>query len=123
MTFGWKDFLSVANDFSKKDLGEAYNRTGISRAYYAAYHVAADYANEKNLTQKVDVSGNPLGTHEQVWRGLQSSSDAQIRVAGSLGSSLKATRVKADYRKAPVSFSCLKNACSQAKKIIESIEK
>ena len=123
MVFNWKDFLDIADSFSQNNLGEAYNRTGISRAYYAAYNIAKNYATKEHLLKKQDVSGKPLKSHEGVWMGLKSSQNTQIRLAGISGASLKATRVDADYNsEAFVSSSRLEDACSQAKTIIELIE-
>lgn len=38
--FDFADFMHVARDCSIKHGGEAYDRSAISRAYYAAYHYA-----------------------------------------------------------------------------------
>ena len=123
MIFNWKDFLVIADNYSQDDLGEAYNRTGISRAYYAAYNIAKDYAEKEHLLKEEDVSGKRLRSHEKVWRGLKSSQNQKIRLAGMFGDSLRATRVDADYNNgAAVSCFRLKDACSQARKIIESLE-
>lgn len=51
MAFDWDTYLAIAKDFQTKTDGqpqnntnEAIQRTAISRAYYAVYHLAVDYA-------------------------------------------------------------------------------
>lgn len=51
MAFDWNDYLEIAKDFkagtdgqARNNLVEAKQRTAVSRAYYAIYHLAVDYA-------------------------------------------------------------------------------
>jgi uncharacterized protein (UPF0332 family) len=52
MSFGWEQFLSVAEALSSSDIGadrEACLRTAISRAYYAAFGSARSHAREQRM--------------------------------------------------------------------------
>ena len=51
MTFDWNEYLEVAKNLKastdgqpKNNFNEAQQRSAISRAYYAVYHLAVDYA-------------------------------------------------------------------------------
>lgn len=53
MPFNWNDYLVIAEAFKTKTDGlpqssanEAMQRTAMSRAYYAVYHLAEDFAKE-----------------------------------------------------------------------------
>jgi hypothetical protein len=48
MAFNWKEFISLADYLKTQtlsgDLRESANRTAVSRIYFAAHHLAAQYA-------------------------------------------------------------------------------
>ena len=65
--FNWGYYLSLAREIetgayftAPADLYQAAIRTGISRAYYSAFHLAKDYAESKGATFTKN------GTHQQV---------------------------------------------------------
>ena len=76
--FDWRDYLHLAERLSARQSDEAAHRTAISRAYYAAYHVAAAYARRTGLL---------LGrhTHERVWEAFTVASDPDLATVGRLG--------------------------------------
>ena len=54
MSFDWNDYLAIAKDLKAKTSGQSYTnsnealqRTAMSRAYYAMYHLAVSYAKAK----------------------------------------------------------------------------
>jgi uncharacterized protein (UPF0332 family) len=50
MTFKWQEYLTLAQHLAKCTIGcstEAQQRSAVSRAYYAAYRHARDYAETK----------------------------------------------------------------------------
>lgn len=94
--FDWREFLHTAEEFFERVQNlrqvemhdEALCRIGISRAYYAAFHAAA---------QLVDTNAVPGGTHERVIIALKSSGDRNLRRLGENLNNLRQMRVRADY--------------------------
>lgn len=92
MPFDWKYYLSLAQLLHRDHSNnQAALRTAISRAYYAAYHPAKDWAvNQRGL--------DPKANHHEVWSlYLRDSNDRTIFEIGSHGDRLKRSRVHADY--------------------------
>src|SRR5688572_33207692 len=79
--------------------GEARFRSAVSRAYYGAYHLAA------NLLQdfQISVRRNHTG-HNQVYRCLFECGHFRARIAAQLLDELRAERNAADYDLTKVKF-------------------
>src|SRR3954466_12810535 len=83
-----KDFAGVASRLSRIPVaGPADSRTSISRAYYAAYHVAVEV-----LTQIGTVLNAGPGGHSEVANCLIASGDDAVRDAGRAMSDLHTRR-------------------------------
>ncbi|MGH2562851.1 MAG: hypothetical protein ACRDJH_27650 [Thermomicrobiales bacterium] len=67
--FDWSSFLDVADELATRRGQEAWERTAISRAYYAAFHAARDYVRLRNGAS----AGGKL-THDRVWSEIASVS-------------------------------------------------
>jgi uncharacterized protein (UPF0332 family) len=85
------DFLIVAQNLAR-DSTEAAWRSAISRAYYAAFHVARELMTDLGFTVPQGDS-----THGYAWIRLQNCGDAQAKKAGSNLNVLRGLRNKADY--------------------------
>lgn len=102
MTFNWEHFLTVAdylrnncNNIAQIDREAAF-RTAISRAYYAAYNTARDYA-ENNLGG-IMVFGS--GSHDNLintFKHFKDDNQSYASIALNLGR-MKVHRVDADYK-------------------------
>ena len=90
MSFRWEEYFILAKELSQKG-SEAATRSAISRAYYAAYHVARRHPGSKGAT------ATQSGSHGAVWRALRESSDKNWRKAGNQGRDILENRHKADY--------------------------
>jgi len=112
------EFLTVARKLSAPGTGEAEHRTAISRAYYAAYHEAAQkYAIRKNLP----LSDSLFENHQKFIHELRSQKTSSVaRTIGNQLQSLKKDRVLADYKlKASVTASSALKSCTASQAIIE----
>lgn len=89
--FNWREFLRLAERLNAQQPDEAAYRPAISRAYYAAYHVAADFTRRTGL-----LPGRH--THKRVWSVLAAASDPELVTVGHLGDWLRRERIDADYR-------------------------
>lgn len=101
MQYNWGLFLEAAkrwlNDM-QDDEDETLIRCGISRAYYAAFHVCQQYL--ININMGADVHGN--GSHMAVINSFQQLGDARNnreckKISLDL-SRLKNKRISADYK-------------------------
>jgi uncharacterized protein (UPF0332 family) len=88
-----KHFLDLARQLSARDDAPAC-RTAISRAYYAAYHVAAGML--KNRIGVRIPSG--VGGHGAVQDCLALCEDPDVKRVGHRIATLYSDRVRADYR-------------------------
>jgi uncharacterized protein (UPF0332 family) len=112
-----RDFLSVALTLAA-DSSEAAWRSAISRAYYAAFHVARELL--INLGFKV---AGGSGTHDFLWLRLQNSGDPLVKRAGSNLNVLRGLRNKADYDlRRRVAQAIAQNEVSVAEQIIQTLE-
>ena len=91
MPFDWSEYLSLADELSKRT-DEGSLRSAISRAYYYVYHIALRRA-EPNGFQPLPGEG----IHAQLWRCFRASPEATCSKLGVIGERLKDRRVKADY--------------------------
>jgi hypothetical protein len=90
--FGWRDFLTLAQELAERQGDEAALRTAISRAYYASYCSAADHV----LRRTPGLSPFDLG-HERVWRTFQDPANLVRWRVFDDGMALRAARLQADY--------------------------
>jgi uncharacterized protein (UPF0332 family) len=119
MSFEWLDYLGLARTLAG-DAGEACHRSAISRAYYAAFHVARRYVSR---TQP-DFSPKKAGEdHFHVWDRLKKSVKRQERAAGITGKKLHDARVRADYELVGLRFpQAAKDALNDADAVMRSLE-
>lgn len=97
MSFDWHQYLDLARELQRnKQMGsaeEARLRSAVSRAYYAAYHVA-----RKRLEQEGDAGLRwTEQPHAYVWEQFKLSTEQQRREIGTKGQRLKLQRRDADY--------------------------
>ena len=86
-----KDFLRVANDLAQSDEA-AELRSAVSRAYYAAFHVARKLL----IDMGFEISKGP-GAHGDVYKYLGNAANSTVVHAGSNIGDLKGWRNQADY--------------------------
>jgi len=92
--FAWADFFDLATLLSNQSEGtEASQRTAISRAYYAAFHVSRDF-----LIQRQRLSALARHrVHVTVWTTLSDSDSSIEQRIGQMGYRLMHIRHHADY--------------------------
>jgi hypothetical protein len=86
-----KEFLKVASELVA-GANPARIRSGISRAYYAAYNVGVEVLTEMGFT----IEKGPRG-HKDVSMRLHNSGDVEVEKAGSQLGTLQSKRNNADY--------------------------
>ena len=86
-----KDFLRVANDLAKSD-ETAELRSAVSRAYYAAFHVA-----RKLLVDMGFEISKGSGAHGDICNYLGNAANPTVEHAGNNIGDLKGWRNEADY--------------------------
>ena len=99
--YDWKLFLGQAKkwlDEMNNDVDETLVRCGISRAYYAAFHVCRQYLNSIGMSG--DIVGE--GSHKEVIEDFRRLGDARKnkeckKISEDL-KRLKQSRVDADYK-------------------------
>jgi len=99
--FDWDDYIKVSKSLVKyarvnSTIAEGFYRSGVSRAYYAAYHAALDYAltigyNERRYRNSLRGNVRKLGQHRLLTHYLLNQSDPNTQ---SLGASLETCRFK-----------------------------
>jgi uncharacterized protein (UPF0332 family) len=87
-----RDFLDIAKKLAGGNTPAEY-RTAVSRAYYATYHVSAEFLKGIGCT----ILKAPAG-HEQVIRNLSNCGDLELAKVGSQLTDLRSQRNSADYR-------------------------
>lgn len=86
-----RDFLTLARQLAAGST-EASWRSAISRAYYAAFHVA------RNLLEDLGFAvPNGDQAHAYIYRRLQNCANAQVASAGMALDRLRSERNRADY--------------------------
>ncbi|HEY1398518.1 hypothetical protein [Roseateles sp.] len=102
MTTTPEDLKSVAEALSIQEI-EAWQRSAISRAYYASFHRCLEW--ESGLPKKASVNRQKGGEHQQLLNRLRkpnaSCSEKEKQLSIKLHSLLRSQRerrVKADYR-------------------------
>ncbi len=116
MPFDWRDFLSLAKELSNyaetSSLQEAAVRTAVSRAYYAAFCWAMDYASKSLGFQRSGTAED----HATLRQLLQQSN--QTKIASKLNN-LRRWRNLCDYdANTPNLGSLVQNALAYAEKVI-----
>lgn len=95
--FKWEHYLDLADELAASQAaGEARLRSAISRAYYAAFHVAMRFLQD-NRQYTPTLSGKD---HGNVWRIYKTGPGTGIerRQIGNRGFQLLRDREQADYR-------------------------
>jgi HEPN domain-containing protein len=116
--FDWRDFLPFAERLALEADDEPSQRTAISRAYYAAYHVAAGYVRAKNLLPVRQ-------SHGRVWEAIGADPDAGESGMREKAERLRRRRIAADYRN-PFPGDVgeqAKAAVADARDVIEALER
>jgi uncharacterized protein (UPF0332 family) len=99
-SFTWAEFLRVAEALAseaQKDGSEGKRRSALSRAYYATFNAAREYASQKwNFTVKPGEGS----AHGKLWNELSFKPGKDAKLA-SQGKQLLKMRKEADYDKSP----------------------
>ncbi|BBE51153.1 hypothetical protein OYT1_ch1606 [Ferriphaselus amnicola] len=120
------DFLNAADSIRQQGSTEMDFRTGVNRAYYAAYHAALDAVTRLGLPAARE---GIKGSHEQVYSRLIDCTQSfagtpdRMRKAQSIGyvarKVLKPNRVHADYNlNDPVEKTVLEDTYAKAALIV-----
>lgn len=128
MGYVWKHYLCFAKklleDSVYTDSSTNY-RVAISRAYYAAYHVASEFRKKYNLPD-----GKVGATHERLanaYKTMQRKDEAFQKICHRIGNNLDRLRVcrcRADYEGNWECTECTaRKAVRDADTIISSVEK
>lgn len=104
MSFDWNGYLAIAKDFKSDTDGqpnsnhvEAKRRAAISRAYYAVYHIAEDYA-KLNLGYTPSKTG-PNQHHSDVRSVYQRQfGNVEHQEVKQILSRLHKARINCDYK-------------------------
>jgi len=91
--FDWQNYLVLAQSLGAVN-DEASQRTALSRAYYAVYHVAFERVLAVGHRIPAD---EKVSTHKWCWDIYRNAVDAGCKQLGLDGDRLKGKRVKADY--------------------------
>lgn len=99
MTFDWSGYLAVAKELIVLDeqasSSEARFRAAISRAYYAAYHVARIWLQERKQYSEVKAADGRH--HAHVCDLFRHHADTSLRPIGDNLDSLRRDRSDVDY--------------------------
>lgn len=95
--FEWGDYLKLAEALVEAETTEAYLRTAISRAYYAAFHAA-----KQRAEHTLNTSTPRFRSHRWTIDFFLSSPRSHDRHIGRILQRLKKDRVKADYKERSV---------------------
>jgi hypothetical protein len=90
--FDWSEYLDLAAEFARRRGDPAAERSAISRAYYAAFHLAS--ARFVAAGERLTLLGDD---HVLVWDWFLASSDRRMRAIGANGKRLRRWRRAADY--------------------------
>jgi uncharacterized protein (UPF0332 family) len=101
-----RDFHALAVELLTKST-PSRNRSAISRAYYAAFHVALDHLQAAGFT----IARND-SVHREVSRLLDWSDDATLKNVGAKLNDLRGARNRADYDVAQTKYETDKTAAA-----------
>ena len=115
MEFDWIEYYDYAKQIlNDTGANECSCRVGVSRFYYAAFHIAQKYAKQESIT--IIDAGK---THEKLWISLEQSNNNNAKRVAALGNALKRLRTISDYRSGiSVDLRDLQNAFRHAEKIL-----
>jgi len=117
MAFDWALYLGVARSLASQKSDDAAMRSAVSRAYYAAFGVAAAQMRIEGKT--VPSTGE---AHQVLWKYFESASDKFRRKIGQDGRRLKYRRTTADYDGSrPISSSEVVDSLRSAESLIRFI--
>lgn len=111
--FSWDDYSIVATRLQKyskinSTVTEGFLRSGVSRAYYAAYHAARDYAKNKGYVEKQyrnylkSLGVKDLGSHGVLIRFLLNYSDINVKQLGTNLDACRYKRTECDYEQSVI---------------------
>lgn len=90
--FNWPDYFALAQELLQRE-GEAYQRSAVSRAYYAMFHSARG----KLISWWEWNPPKEASDHEYLWETFSKKHDPGSRRVGQLGDRLRKARNKVDY--------------------------
>ena len=127
MTFKWNDYLDLAKSLQKSTLSkikikEACCRTAVSRAYYAVYHIALDFA-EKNLSYPKIIGQNAGENHKKLGEYYKGCTEREYKKLGVILKRMHRDRIGCDYYNPNNVKSMMDNAILGADDILEIISK
>lgn len=115
--FAWPDYLVLAQHLAQRD-DEASQRSAISRAYYAAFHVARRHVMQTHPEVILPRHG---AVHDVVWTTLERGAREE-RAAAHGGKRLRQKRTLADYELVGLSFpSDGRQAIAWAEAVVRSL--
>jgi hypothetical protein len=129
--FNWREFIAFADWLDERPVDDAMLavrdaalRTVISRAYYAAFHVAKSFVDLLVQQGVVQWPGTRRSIHDQVWQALKTHPDPKVAALGDQGTLLKRARTEADYSVASNKrrASIAREARTHAREIITGID-
>jgi uncharacterized protein (UPF0332 family) len=113
----FRDYLALATTLAA-GTSEAEWRSAISRAYYAAFHVARELL----LSLGFRVPQAERG-HSYLWLRLANAGVADVRIAGNRLNALRGQRNRADYASHPsVPQATAANEVKNAEDIIQALD-
>lgn len=90
--FNWPDYYDLSQEL-RLNSGEAYQRSAVSRAYYAVFHGARN----KLIVWYEWEPPDDKSDHEYLWEKFSGKADSTSRNVGQLGDRLRKARNKVDY--------------------------
>ena len=106
--FDWRGFLELADwldqrldDDATVPGDDAGHRTVVSRAYYAAFHVARAFVDAHVRDGSLQWPATRRSLHDKVWEALTTHPDPAVTALANKGERLKQYRTEADYSLAP----------------------
>lgn len=125
MSFNWNDYLDLAKSLQKSTsnkikIEEACCRTAVSRAYYAVYHIALNFA-KKNLSY-LEITGKNAGeNHRKLGICYKRCAEYEYRNLGIILERMHKHRISCDYYNPANVKSMMNNAILDADDILEII--
>lgn len=125
MRFDWAEFLGVARLLINEDsfpVTDAKDRSAVSRAYYAAFHLARRHVEENHSGAQIG-SGGDMHPGLPKWLATQGAALAEI---GVYLDRMRKHRKAADYTDPDIAglhsiaYDCVRN-CEGVIRILESI--
>lgn len=98
-SFQWTEFITIAEALrteAKAEGSEGKRRSAISRAYYATFHAARDFA-----VSRFGFDVNAKDVHSRLWKDLREQSGAVMPKVALHGGKLLQLRRRADYDRSP----------------------